>query len=197
MTDLPERSTQTARTTHGDPERLTYAEAGARLGISANAVRMRVVRGTLVSVRVNDRPFVLWPQPERAHEPNEMKARARRTAHESTVRDDPTGHPEGSALIAQLERENAFLRQQVDRQTHIIAGLIQRLPDTPELPAGDVPPPSSENASQGAIRAPQGGDRPPEVPEPMRPTYPVSQTPMSDTLALGWRRWWRRITGQR
>jgi hypothetical protein len=182
MTDLPERSTRTARTTHGDPERLTYAEAGARLGISANAVRMRVVRGTLVSVRVNDRPFVLWPQPERAHEPNEMTARARRTAHESTVR-------EGSALIAQLERENAFLRQQVDRQTHIIAGLIQRLPDTPELPAGDVPPPSSENASQGAIRAPQAGDQIKEASTPMMP--------VSDTLALGWRRWFRRISGGR
>ncbi len=47
---------------------------------------------------------------------------------------DQTGR-ESDALLVQLREEIAFLRQQVERQNHLIAGLIQRVP---ELPAGDA-----------------------------------------------------------
>jgi hypothetical protein len=171
---------QRARTAHGDPERLTYAEAGARLGISPNAVRMKVARGTLVSVRINDRPYVLWPQPERAHEPHETNARARRTAHASSVH-------EGSALVAHLERENAFLRQQVDRQNHIIAGLIQRFPDTPELSAGDAPRSENKGSPSDDVGL--------RASAPLTTMEQSSETLDAGAHEVGWRRWWRRMTG--
>ena len=121
MIDLPERSEPSERSANSSPEHLTFAEAAERLNITNDAVRMRVRHGKLASIRVNERTFVLWPQPE--------------SEHRSAGHDDP--HP--GALVAQLEAENAFLRQQVDRQTHIIARLIQRLPDTPKLAAGEIP----------------------------------------------------------
>ncbi len=49
---------------------------------------------------------------------------------------DVVSQNETSTLVRQLREEIAFLRQQVERQNHLIAGLIQRVP---ELPAGDAP----------------------------------------------------------
>jgi excisionase family DNA binding protein len=42
-------------------DRLTMAEAAARLGISTDALRQRVRRGQLPAVRVSKRVFVLLP----------------------------------------------------------------------------------------------------------------------------------------
>jgi hypothetical protein len=85
--------------------------------------------------------------------------------------DAATGRPP-DALIAQLRDENAYLRQQLDHQTRIIAGLVQRLP---ELPAGSPP------------------DAVPQAREAAPPTPVVAETP--DTTLAAWRRWWRRVTG--
>jgi hypothetical protein len=89
-----------------------------------------------------------------------------------TARTPPGEHPEGPALIAQLRDENAYLRQQLDHQTHIVAGLVQRLA---ELPSGAPP---------GAV---------PQAREAAPPTPVVAETP--DTTLAAWRRWWRRVTG--
>jgi hypothetical protein len=54
----------------------------------------------------------------------------------------PTDRPRNerldNALIARLESKNDFLSQQVERQNHIIAGLIQRVPLTHEIAAGEI-----------------------------------------------------------
>jgi hypothetical protein len=95
------------RTTSAQPEHLTYTEAAKRLGITPNAVRMRAARGTLVSVRVNERTLIAWPQPGHRHESHEPHAQV--GARERTDRAD-------ERLIAQLRDENAYLRQQLDHQ---------------------------------------------------------------------------------
>jgi hypothetical protein len=143
---MTEQHARDARAPHEPPVHLTFAEAAERLHISANAVRMRVHRGSLASIRVNERTFVLWPQPAQPHA---------RSTHDA--RDERSGRAEDQdALVAQLRDENAYLRQQLDHQTHIIAGLVQRLP---ELPAGTV-----EDAPLTHERAPQNDDATVEAP---------------------------------
>jgi len=63
----PERSAHASRAAHEPTVHLTFSEASARLRITPNAVRMRVYRGTLASVRVNERTFVVWPQSTPLH----------------------------------------------------------------------------------------------------------------------------------
>jgi len=53
------------------------------------------------------------------------------------------------ALIAQLQDENAYLRQQLDHQTHIIAGLVQRIPG---LPAGTEAPITPQEHDPAPVR---------------------------------------------
>jgi hypothetical protein len=129
---MTEHAAHDARAGHEPTEHLTFAEAAERLHITPNAVRMRVHRGTLASVRVNDRTLVVWPQPEQPH--------ARRTEHARA--DERAPVQSDDRLIARLESENAFLRAELESRTeetrrlhHLIAGFIERLP---ELPAGDV-----------------------------------------------------------
>jgi hypothetical protein len=180
MAEQPEQPERPERTAHEPPERLTFAQAAERLNISPDAVRMRAKRGTLATVRANDRPFVLWPQPERAHEP--------RTERDRSVPFEDTRLVAAlEAHIASLERQLEERTEEIRRRDHIIAGFIERLP---ELPAGDFLANSantSGNAPQDANAAPQRGDVAETTQEPVRPA--------SDRLALGWRRWWRRATG--
>jgi hypothetical protein len=68
------------------------------------------------------------------------------------ARTPPGEHPEGPALIAQLRDENAYLRQQLDHQTHIVAGLVQRLAELPSgAPPGAVPQAREASQSQTVL----------------------------------------------
>ncbi len=164
---MTERSEPTAR---ADVQHLTFAEAAERLHITPNAVRMRVHRGSLASVRVDERTFVVWPQSDHVHEPHAARTRAERTDERTSVQGD-------ARLIETLQSEVAYLRSTLDaeiesrrRADHLVAGLMERLP---ELTAGDD--------------APSAAPEPPGATEPPRPA--------SDMLMLRWRRWWRRLTG--
>ncbi len=152
---MTEQSAHDARAAHDQTEHLTFAEAAARLHSTPNAVRMRVHRGSLASVRVNDRTLVVWPQPARLNAQHAERTRAERR---TTVHSD-------DRLIDRLESENEFLRSQLNvrveeirRRDHIIAGFIERLP---ELPAGE----QRQTMPQDAHTAPLRGDQPEVVSE--------------------------------
>jgi hypothetical protein len=114
------------RTANEPVQHLTFAEASERLNISPDAVRMRVHRGKLASIRANERTFVLWPQPEQAHELNTERTSSER-------RSDVQGD---ARLIESLQSEVAYLRSALDaemearrRADHLVAGLMDRLPE--------------------------------------------------------------------
>jgi hypothetical protein len=141
------------RTANEPPERLTFAEAGERLNLSPDAVRMRAKRGKLATVRIGDRPYVLWPQPEQPHE-----RRTERTpfANRSAVQND-------ERLIARLESEVAYLRSALDaemearrRADHLVARVMDRLP---EISAG------LEDALRTHERAAVARENPDQVPD--------------------------------
>jgi hypothetical protein len=84
--------------------RFTYAQAAAALGISIDATRMRVRRGTLPSERDETGVRVIL-----------------------NVDEIPTVET-NDALNEHLREEVAYLREENQRKDHIIAALVQRVP---------------------------------------------------------------------
>jgi excisionase family DNA binding protein len=111
-----------------DPtERLTVAEAADVLGISAEAVRMRIRRGTLRSERHEGGVYVLVDTDQTRH-----------VADVSTDRTD--------LLITTLREQLAAERRANEENRRIIAALTQRIPELPAAPAQEPSqePPAEE-----------------------------------------------------
>jgi Helix-turn-helix domain len=152
--------------------RTTVAEAAQILGISAEAVRGRIRRGTLPVVREGGTVYVLI----------DRAADERTTGDQTRTTDDqPSDRPgQSSALISAKDELIATLREQLeqanerDRENRrIIAALTQRIP---------------------AIEA----QEPPEAPEtatetPMGPT-PSEASDAEQEGSVPRRSWWQRMT---
>ncbi len=162
---------QPERTPNEQPEHLTFAEAAERLGATPDAVRMRAHRGKLATVRVDGRTRVLWPQPEATERPNEPRTEPNGSAVRGNERDVRLV----AALeerIGSLERQLAERTEEARRKDHIIAGLIQRLPEPPPALA------TGQNAPSAQPEAPHATE---------------TSRPPSEPLMLRWRRWLRRV----
>jgi excisionase family DNA binding protein len=131
--------------------RMTVHDAARRLGISEDAVRMRVKRGTLEAEREGGRLYVL-------------------------LTDEPTTEPTDrtNELIAELRDRVRSLESQLDHERdanrenrRIIAALTSRIPEL-EPPA---PPESPEPREPGPYRVR------PERAEPVEPVDPRREEP--------------------
>ena len=146
-----------------DQERLTLAQAAARLGLSKDGVRMRVRRGTLHSEKGEDGKRYVFVD----------------ATEDATATDEPQAAVEGSReLVEALRAQVEDLRSRLDREQdanrenrRIIAALTARIPEI-EAPA---------EARESPLRA--------EESEPS-PT-PTEARPTPETAAS--RPWWRRI----
>ena len=114
-----------------DISRLTVPEAARTLGISPEAVRNRLSRGTLDSIKENGTVYVLLENDmarSTTDTPNDM---ARSTAG------TPGGTPDAYvALVAAKDETINLLRSQLEAEREanqenrrIIAGLVQRVPE--------------------------------------------------------------------
>ncbi len=162
---------QDARTTPPG-RRFTVSEAAGRLGISAEAVRSRLKRGTLRSVKDGATVYVLLT-------PDQSRPDADQTAPEP----DQTG--DQTELVDALRDQVAYLREQlavrdeeIRRRDHIIVGMVERLP--PALEASQEPPQSPTSSP----RASEGTTPQPEREEAQEPAQRPTGAP-----------WWRRIFG--
>jgi predicted ArsR family transcriptional regulator len=127
--------------TPNDRSRYTVPEAARVLGISPEAVRNRLSRGTLDSVKVEGTVYVLID-----------RDRARYTADTPTDRPDESGALT-SALqdrIASLERQLEQANERDRENRRIIAALTSR------IPAIEAPPDERES-SEVADEPPGGG----------------------------------------
>jgi hypothetical protein len=145
-------------------------EAAEQLGITAEAVRMRIKRGTLRSERQAGRVFVLLG-PDRPIE-------------HTTERTEPT-EDRTAELIATLQEQLAEEREARRRADTIIAQLARANEEQArtirELEAPSEPP-SNERES------PQTVEEEPERPEP----HPDTLRPQESVR----RPWWRRLFGE-
>src|SRR5215207_4071861 len=169
--DDPRTRDQTAdmtdvRTTHGRLK-MTVPQAASRLGISAEAVRARIQRGTLEHTKEGGKVYVLLDRPNDATERHD----ARYDEHTNDRHDDhPDERHDGARtnerradaqVLAELRSHNASLRSQVDhlrgelqvrneelrRKDHLLAAALERIP---ELEAASNGSPEAREASQTA-----------------------------------------------
>src|SRR5215218_6604863 len=150
---------------------MTVPEAAEALGITADAVRSRIKRGTLPTVHEGARVFVIAEDVG------------------PTDRARPTNRPgEGGPLVDALQDQIRYLREQLDteraarteerrRPDTIVAQLTSRIPAI-EAPQGT--PPETPSDAPGGPETPSAPPDRGDAPGPERPAE---------------RPWWRRVFG--
>jgi hypothetical protein len=141
-----------------DLDRQTVAQAAAALGVSQDAVRKRISRGTISHDRdESGRVYVYLAPSETVHRTGQDTAQ---DAASKTVQD---------AYVRSLEDQITFLRQELERKDAILLNLTERIPqleapsearETFEMPTVEpegVSPRSDSPDPQTATQRPQGG----------------------------------------
>ncbi len=154
-------------------DRLTVAEAAERLGITKEAVRKRIHRGTLRSHRAQDGAVMVDVPPS---------GTPSSTPSGGAATDRDLLHEEMRERIAYLERQVEEEREARRRADTLLARLMDRVPEL-EAPAQQQPPsqaseePAQDAATGAAGPRPQQADTGSQTgTEPQRP-------------------WWRRMFG--
>ena len=166
--------------------RVHLSEAAALLGVSKDAVRMRVKRGTLRSEKGEDGRVYVWVNVVPDGDPN-------------------TVHPESQVdawreLIDELRDRVRSLEESNRENRRIIAALTQRIPEI-EAPASPQSPGAPESATEQPGRVePQpsveGAQEPRESSEMHMPEAGGGPSLPRDQQAPSERRsWWRRMFG--
>ena len=148
---------------------LPVAEAAHRLGVTPDAVRKKLQRGTLPGEKVAGEWRVFLPEPDAGQDSRQDATETR----QDTARTGIGAVLEGrDALIDQLRSENAFLREQLDHSRRELAGergrfdVIHReaLHRIEALTAGDAdagePRQDARVEPSGPRRGGEGVDRP-------------------------------------
>ena len=117
-------------------ERLSVADAAARLGVTPDAVRQRIRRDTIPYEKTEDGRYYVYLTPHDGR---------REGVHDALA----------NALVDRLKDENEFLRRELERKDTIIMTMAQRIP---ELEAASEP--RGEPVSHSEDRG--NGDVPPE-----------------------------------
>ncbi len=142
--------------------RLSVYKAAEALGVTVDAVRGRIKRGTIEHERDGNRVYVFVD----ADQPG-------------TGRDQPTDqYGESNALISQLRDENAYLRDENRRKDEII---MQQAMTMRQLSA--APPQESPGASETVEEEPGAMERRSGTPHP--------EPPQESERRPWWQRWFR------
>jgi hypothetical protein len=171
LTYDPARSTYDRTEDHTDEQTtVTVSDAAEILGLSTEAVRMRVKRGTLASTKIGGTVYVLLDGPN--ERPN-VKPNARPNDG-TNGRPNPRPNVEAHPMVANLREHNADLRDQVDhlrreldtrneeirRKDTILMAMTQRIPELEATP-------ETRNGPETVAEDSGGGEEvPPERQEP-------------------------------
>ncbi len=156
-----------------DLDRVTIAEAAERLGLSQDAIRKRVRRGTLRQDRDQDGLIHVYIQ---AGEGVQDTSKTEQDADQNTQDAVPDIVEQMRSRIESLERqlEEANTRDRENRR--IIAGLVQRIP---ELEAPPATPQEAERVAESAVGV---SDRGEDAEQEATTSQPTER-----------RSWWRRL----
>ena len=156
-----------------DMRRYTVQDAADMLGITTGAVRNRLSRGTLRSVKDSGRVYVLLPA--------------------DTSRDTDRDTDRTDELIATLREQLAAERRANEENRRIIAALTQRIPEIepPREPVSAPPESPTAATEQPGRTVPQPSVVPSTDEHPGR--GPIPDTPGPERGAE--RPWWRRMFG--
>ena len=123
--------------------RVTVAEAAQLLSLTAEAVRSRVQRGTLPSVKEDGTVYVLLDAAQ-------TDERASTQAHLSG---------DQTEFIASLQEQIDWLRREVERKDTLLMSLMQRIPELES-------PTEPRESPEAAFQEPYNTYAPPEPQEP-------------------------------
>jgi hypothetical protein len=144
------------------------AQAAELLGLSAEAVRSRVQRGTLQSEKVGGTVYVLLEDTTQTH-PNTDEAHPQDGTQTNLIGDQ-------TEFIGSLQGQIEWLRREVERKDTLLMTLMQRVPELG--PMRDATP-EPRDAHETASKDVSGGDD--EVP-PSNTEEPRAS-------------WWKRFFG--
>ncbi len=133
---------------------VTVAQAAQVLGLSAEAVRSRVQRGTLASTKVDGKVYVLL-------DPDQARPSGHLSGEQKADEDRPSEHLSGAQteFVASLQEQVDWLRREVERKDTLLMTLMQRIPEL------DAPPEATERHEM-ASQASGKGTASPEQQEP-------------------------------
>jgi hypothetical protein len=171
--------------TPNDISRLTVPEAAQVLGISPEAVRNRLSRGTLKSEREKGTVYVLLEIDRSRSTTDTPNDQSRHTGDRSS---DISGDP--SALISAKDETIRVLTEQLEAERaagaelrRIVAGLVQRVPELEPARESSSVPPEATGEPETVAEEPYSTHAPPQ------PEKPVSGEQESK------RSWWREFFG--
>jgi len=149
------------------PTRATVEEAARLLGVSVDAIRKRIERGTLESEKVSgtryvfiDHAHTLGPDTNMAGHDSDM------TRQDSGQDDDRTRHDSDmTGLLASMQDQIDLLKQELEdrkdearRKDAILLTLAQRVPELEAAPESrEFPQTPSEPQGNGAVHPEDGG----------------------------------------
>jgi hypothetical protein len=168
-----------------DQRPVTVSEAAQALGITPEAVRMRIKRGTLRSEKRAGRVYVLLgPRPTTEH---------------TTEQTTKPGLDHTEDLIATLREQVQAERQAHAETRRLLAAALERIP--PQLEPPSEPPGASETATpqpgrvapQPAVESTQTQESPETAADEQQGRGPIphDEAPQEGTE----RPWWRRMFG--
>jgi hypothetical protein len=128
-------------------ERHTVKEAAEVLGTTVDAVRGRIRRGTLDSVKLDGVVYVLLDATIREHQGDKSATEADSAAQQTA--NQPKLVADQSELVGELRGQIDWLRREVERKDTIIMQMAQRIP---ELEAPSEPRDAPEAASEGGAK---------------------------------------------
>jgi hypothetical protein len=141
---------KTNRETRRLGQRHTVKEAAEVLDITVDAIRGRIRRGALDSMKVDGVVYVLL---------DETNHEQQRDQSSTEADDGPQQVPDQSELVGDLRGQIEWLRREVERKDTIIMQMAQRIPEL-------EPASEQREASEKASEATDRGDVPPEPQEP-------------------------------
>jgi hypothetical protein len=127
--------------------RLPVSEAAVQLGISAEAVRSRLKRNTLRSVKDGATVYVLLA-------PDQSRPDADQTGDQTELVDALRNQ------VTYLREQLAVRDEEIRRRDHIIVGMVERLPPALEAPpteaSGDTTPRPKHKKTKTTAQRPTG-----------------------------------------
>ncbi len=146
--------------------RLTVAQAAEALGVTVDAIRSRIKRGSIAYVREGGRVYVLLGDDQGATSRDQGSAQY---AGHHDGDQDPDHHRDDhrDELVEELRNRVRYLEEESRRKDHLLAAALERIPaieaprDAPHAPetvvddAGEVRShPATEEAQEGSERPP-------------------------------------------
>ena len=168
--------------------RYTVSEAADELGISAEAVRSRVKRGTLRSIKEGGTVYVLLPVEDDQTTTGRDQTRAGRdrTSGQTALEHDRTG--DQAELVESLLDQLAYMREQLAEEREarrradtIMAQLSQANAEQARTIRALEPPRDEPHVHETVSETPEGTDTPPDRSGP--------------ETGVQRRSWWRRFFG--